>query len=92
MAYAIVTIKIMPESPDVDLDKVAELAEQKIIAYAGDRDRKKEIEPIAFGLKALNITFVMDEKKGSPEPLEKEISGIEGVQSVEVVDVRRAIG
>ncbi|MBN2053093.1 elongation factor 1-beta [Candidatus Woesearchaeota archaeon] len=92
MAKAIVTLKIMPESPDIDLDKVASEAEKMIIAYAGDGDRKKEIEPIAFGLKALKMIFVMDEAKGSPEPLENDIKRIKGVQSVEVIDVRRAIG
>ena len=92
MAKAIVTLKIMPESPDIDLSKISPQIEAKINAFAGEGDRKKEIEPIAFGLNALKIIFVMDENKGSTEPLEKDISGIEGVQSVEVVDVRRAIG
>jgi elongation factor 1-beta len=92
MAKAIVTIKIMPESPDIDLNNISSEIETKIDSFAGKGDRKKEIEPIAFGLNALKITFVMDENKGSTEPLENEISGIEGVQSVEVVDVRRAIG
>ena len=53
---------------------------------------KSEQEPIAFGLKALKITFAMDENKGSTDTLEEDINGIEGVNSVEVVDVRRAIG
>jgi elongation factor 1-beta len=92
MAKAIVTLKIMPESPDIDLNKISPQIEDKINAFAGEGDRKKEIEPIAFGLNALKIIFVMDEAKGSPESLEKEISEIEGVQSVEVIDVRRAIG
>jgi len=92
MANAIITIKIMPESPDIDLNNISAEIEAKIDSFAGEGDRKKEIEPIAFGLKALKITFVMDEKKGGTEPLENEISKIEGVQSVEVVDVRRAIG
>jgi len=92
MANAVVTFKIMPVSPKTDLEKVAEEAVKKIIAYAGDGDRKKEIEPVAFGLNALKIIFVMDEKKGSPEPLEKEIANIKGVNSVEIIDVRRAIG
>ena len=48
--------------------------------------------PIAFGLKALDILFVMDEAKGSTEELEKTVSQIEGVESVEVPDVRRAVG
>ena len=92
MANAIITFTIMPKSPSIDLEKVAVEAEKKIIAYAGDGDRKKEIEPIAFGLNALKIIFVMDEKKGSPESLEKDIAKIKGVNSVEITDVRRAIG
>ena len=92
MAKAIVTLKIMPESPDIDLDMVSTQAHEKIKGFAGEGETKKEIEPVAFGLKALKITFVMDEAKGSTEPLEKEIEGLEGVNSVEVIDVRRAIG
>ena len=34
----------------------------------------------------------MDESKGSIDPLEDEIKKIEGVSSVETIDVRRAIG
>ena len=48
--------------------------------------------PVAFGLKALNVTFVMDEKKGSTDALEADLGVIEGVESVEVTDVRRTIG
>ncbi len=92
MANAIVTIKVMPEAPDVDLEKLSEEVNKKIADFAGEGDTRKEIEPVAFGLKALKITFVMDEAQGSPEPVEKEIEGLEGVNSVEVIDVRRAIG
>jgi len=92
MANAIVTIKIMPESPDIDLDNLKIIIKEKIVKFYGEGETRDEIEPIAFGLKAIKITFVMDESKGSPEPLEKELENIEGVNSVEVVDVRRAIG
>ena len=92
MAKAIITIKIMPKSPDVDLEKIGLIAEEKIVSFAGEGERKKEVEPIAFGLKALKITFVTDESKGGVEPLEKDIETIKGVNSVEVIDVRRAIG
>ena len=92
MAKIIITLKIMPESPDTDLDRISTKAEEKIKGFAGEGETKQEVEPIAFGLKALKITFVMDEDKGSTEPLEKEIASIEGVSSVDVVDVRRAIG
>ena len=92
MAQVVVTLKIMPESVEVDLNKIKEQAKNKIIDFAGAGDMKIEEQPIAFGLKALNIIFIMDEAKGSTEPLEDSILDVEGVQSVEVTDVRRAIG
>ena len=92
MANAIVTLKIMPESPEVDLEKLKEDVKKHIIDFAGEGETKEELEPVAFGLKALKMIFVMDENIGSTEELEKSISEIKGIQSVEVVDVRRAIG
>jgi len=85
-------MKIMPESPDTDLSAIEAEAKKKIEGFAGEGDMKVEQEPVAFGLKALKILFVMDESKGSTESLEKEVSGIAGVNSVEITDVRRAIG
>lgn len=92
MANVIVTMKIMPESPEVSIEGLSELVKQKISDFAGEGDTRQEIEPVAFGLNSLKITFVMDEDKGSPEPVEKEVENLEGVSSVEIVDVRRAIG
>jgi elongation factor 1-beta len=92
MAQVIVTLKIMPESPEVDLAKTEQEAKAKIIDFSQTKEIKTGQEPIAFGLKALKITFVMDESKGSTDALEEQIKKISGVNSVEVVDVRRAIG
>ncbi|MCH8003442.1 MAG: elongation factor 1-beta [Nanoarchaeota archaeon] len=92
MAQIVATIKIMPESPETDLSLIQNKAEEEIKKFAGDTEIKAEQEPIAFGLKALKIIFVMDESKGSIETLEESIKKIDGVNSVEVVDVRRAIG
>ena len=92
MAQVVVTLKIMPESPDIDLSHIEIKANKKIKDFAGNTETKSEEEPIAFGLKALKIIFVMNEEKGSTEELEKKISSINGVNSVEVIDVRRAIG
>ncbi len=91
MARVIITLRIMPDSPDTDLAAVEKKAAAEIELFGG-KIGKKEIMPIAFGLKALILYFIMDESKGSTEPLEKKISGITGVGSVEVIDVRRAIG
>jgi elongation factor 1-beta len=95
MAKAVVTLKIMPDSPETDLKALENKSLKAIKHFCGDGkevDYRTEIEPIAFGLKAVKLTFVMDEAKGSTEKLENEISGFEEVNSVEVIDVRRAIG
>ncbi len=90
MADVIVTVKIMPESPEVDLKEIIDKATE-IINKVGEVG-KTETEPIAFGLNAIKLIFVMDESKGSTEPLENEIAKLEHVNSVEVIDVRRALG
>ena len=82
----------MPESPEVDLSKLENEVKAKIKAFSESEDMKIEQEPIAFGLKALKIMFVMDESRGSTDALEEQIKTIPGVNSVETVDVRRAIG
>ena len=92
MANAIVTVKIMPASPDVDLALLEKKAKDKIREFTGETETKTEIEPVAFGLKALKIIFVMDENKGSPDPVAEEIQTLDGVNSAEISDVRRAIG
>lgn len=92
MARVVVSLKLMPESVDVDLSQIRTEAEKKIIEFAGETEFKIEEQPIAFGLKALIILFIMDESKGSTEELEDSLAEIKGVQSVEVTDVRRAVG
>ncbi len=90
MADVVITIKLMPESPETDMDALAEKATE-LISKVGEVG-KKEIEPVAFGLKALNLIFVMDESKGSTDDVEKELSDLDAVASAEVTDVRRAVG
>jgi len=92
MAQVVVTLKIMPVSPESDLSLIQSKAEEEIKIFSGETEIKAEQEPIAFGLKALKLLFVMDESKGSTEELENKIKLIDGVNSVETVDVRRAIG
>lgn len=92
MAKVVITFRIMPQNPSIDLPKLEAEAKKEIIKFCNSQEFRTQIEPIAFGLKALNMIFVMDESKGGTEELEKKISQIDGVESVEVTDVRRAIG
>jgi elongation factor 1-beta len=91
MADVVVSMKVMPDSPEIDLEKVKEEAEVKIKEFGGELG-KYEIQPVAFGLKQLILIFVMNESLGSTEQLEENVKGVKGVQSVEITDVRRAIG
>ncbi len=92
MGTAVVTLSIMPESPETDLDEIKVEVAKHVRDFAGERDTKTEIVPIAFGLKRLNFLFVMDENLGSPDVVAEKVATIKGVQSAEVTDVRRAIG
>jgi elongation factor 1-beta len=92
MAIAIATFKIMPVDPEQDLDNITKEAEKLITEFAGETEHRVSREPIAFGLVAVKIIFVVDEKKGSLDPLQERIGQIEGVNSCELADWRRAIG
>ena len=86
-------MRLMPESPDTDFDVIRNEAIGIIDDFTGfEAEKKIEEVPIAFGLKSLNIIFVMKEETGSTEPLEKLLAAIPGVNSAEVTDVRRALG
>ena len=98
MAIVIITMKVMPSSPDESLDPIKESATRIITEFGGKVGMMRDgtvaikIEPIAFGLQALVFMFSMDESLGGTEDVEKKISGIPGVSSVQVTDVRRAVG
>ena len=92
MANAVVTLKIMPTSPDSNLDSIKESALEEIRAFNGNKDTRVSIEPIAFGLNAINIIFVMDESLGNPDAVSEKVAKIDEVNSAEITDVRRAVG
>lgn len=92
MTNVVVTVKIMPENPEVDLKKIEDEVVKRIHDYAGKVATKSETEPLAFGLKVLKIIFVMDQNLGSPDDFVEKFTEIDGVQSAEVSDVRLAIG
>ncbi len=99
MANVVITLKILPESPDVDLDqlyeKILPLLKEVGVIIAEDSDDnlvRKEIEPIAFGLKALNLRFLYPESKGNPDIIEEKVKELDGVSEAQIIDVRRAFG
>ena len=90
MGTALIIIKIMPESPDSDLDKIQEKAKQ-IAQKNGGKNPITKTEPIAFGLNAVLLNFALDESL-SIDNIEIPLRKIKGVNSAEVIDFRRAFG
>jgi elongation factor 1-beta len=87
MGEVVATIKLMPESPEVDLAQIKENIEKSI--PEGTELHKIDEEPIAFGLVALNVMVIVDDGEGGTEKAEEIFSQLDDVASVEVVDVRR---
>jgi len=91
MATAGIQFKIMPESLDVDLEELKTKIKEKIETFQSGVFNEATEQPIAFGLKALIITIALSEDEES-DAVEKAITEIEGVSSVELIDYRRAVG
>jgi len=90
MGIAVIKIKIMPSSVEEDLEEIKTHAEKKITKGKGTNCRFEE-ENIAFGLKAVLVSFALDESF-ELENIERDLEKIKGVNSVQVVDMRRAFG
>jgi len=90
MGKALVKIKIMPESPDIDLQNIEEEA-KKIVKEIAGTEAKTEREPIAFGLNAIILQFMIDESIPL-EGVEERLKVIASVSSIDIIDFRRAFG
>lgn len=90
MGTVLIKLKIMPTSPEADLKEIEKHA-KSIIKKNKGKNLSFEIQPIAFGLKAIIASFALDESD-ELEPTEIAIKKIENVNSVEVVDMRKAFG
>lgn len=91
MGTTLIKIKIMPTSPEINLEEIKSRAKQVIEKNKGKRISFAE-EPIAFGLKAIIISFEQDEAEGELDPIENSLNKIKNVSSVQIIDMRRAFG
>jgi elongation factor 1-beta len=90
MGIMAVKIKIMPKSLETDLVKLEEEI-RVMMKTCGVKNPKFDVQSIAFGLKALIVLFGWPEEKEF-SVVENNLMKIEGVSSVKVIDMRRAIG
>ncbi len=82
-----VKMKIMPTSPEVSIEELKEKI-QKILEEKEAKRTKLDDEPVAFGLKAINVFFEWPEEK-ELEEVENSLKETENVQSLQVTDMRK---
>ncbi|HHQ44585.1 MAG TPA: elongation factor 1-beta [Candidatus Altiarchaeales archaeon] len=83
----VAVLKIMPESPETNLDFIKK-SFTEIAGSLAQVHTVKEV-PIAFGLIAIELTLLMNDKQGGIEEIQEKISALEGVGEVEVLDLNR---
>jgi elongation factor 1-beta len=82
MGNVALIIRIMPESPEVDLDDLKSRIKAAIVGLHEIRE-----EPIGFGLKALKAAVVVSDAGGESDAVEARINGLEGVERAEIVEL-----
>ena len=80
-------LKVMPKSPEIDLDALQDRLGDAL--PEGARINGFERDDIAFGLVALLPTVIVPDDAGGTEAVEESIVEVEGVESVDVENVGR---
>ncbi|MFC7154796.1 elongation factor 1-beta [Halomarina halobia] len=80
-------MKVMPQSPDVDLDDLQDRLENSL--PEGAKINRVDRENVAFGLIALMPTVIVPDDAGGTEAIEEAFSDVDGVESVAVDEVGR---
>jgi elongation factor 1-beta len=82
MGSVAVIVRVMPESPEVDLEKLKKALKQRLPGIQEIRE-----EPIGFGLKALKLAAIINDAGGETDAIENSLNEIAGVERAEIVEV-----
>jgi elongation factor 1-beta len=85
MGEVAVTLRLMPESPEVDLTRLEAAIKESIKVHSISR------EPIAFGLEALRVVALVPDAAGGTDPLERKLANLPGVGNVQVIGLTRLL-
>jgi elongation factor 1-beta len=82
MGGVAVILRVMPESPEVNLEELKKALKQKLPSIQEIKE-----EPIGFGLKALKILAVVNDAGGETDAVEKALNEVAGVERAEIIEV-----
>lgn len=85
MGEVAVTLQVMPEDDEVDLEGMKKKIESLVEPHSIDE------EPVAFGLSSLMVQQIIPDDAGGTDELEDKLSQIDGVKNVKVVDQRKLL-
>ncbi len=80
MGKVAIELKVLPENPEIDVEKIADEIKSKIEV------KDVKIEPFVFGMKMIKVLVIGDDSEGT-DKIENAISEIDGVGEVEVESV-----
>jgi elongation factor 1-beta len=84
MGQVAVLFRLMPHGVETDLQEVAKQARSAL--PAGVTIRGMQVKEIAYGLKSLLISIVMDDTGGILDATEHALAKVPHVESVEVME------
>jgi elongation factor 1-beta len=82
MGSVAVIARVMPDSPEVNLDQLKKALKEKLPGIQEIRE-----EPIGFGLKALKLVAIINDAGGETDAIEKSLSEVAGVERAEIIEV-----
>ena len=82
MGSVAVIVRVIPKSPEVDLEKLKRALKEKL---PGIQDIQEE--PIGFGLKAIRLAAIVNDAGGETDAIEGKLNSIPGVERAEIVEV-----
>ncbi|WP_232685867.1 elongation factor 1-beta [Halobacterium zhouii] len=87
MGKVAAVLKVMPDSPEADLDELQERLSESL--PEGAKINGTDTDEVAFGLTALLATVIVPDDAGGTEAVEDAFGNVEGVESVSVEEVGR---
>lgn len=82
MGGVAVILRVMPESPEVNIEDLKKALKQKLPSIQEIKE-----EPIGFGLKALKVLAVVNDAGGETDAVEKMLNEVDGVERAEIIEV-----
>jgi elongation factor 1-beta len=85
MGEVMMIFKLMPTGVEVDLEKMKEDVKNSLPESV--KLNKIDEEPIAYGLVALMVNVILDDRSGGGDEVERVLAEIKDVNSVDLSDM-----